>query len=77
MATASSLSGFESGAALATMVGVLIEVRVMPSIVRIASPGRSWYGRGPWTVGSTPDQGTASILVSVLGGRFSPGLVSM
>lgn len=45
VATAISLFGFESGAALATVVGVLIEVPVMLSIVRIAGLSRRWYGR--------------------------------
>lgn len=37
--------GFESGAALATVVGVLIEVPVMLSVVRIVNFSRSWYER--------------------------------
>ena len=37
MAAAISLFGFESGAALATVVGVLIEVPVMLSVVRIVN----------------------------------------
>jgi len=43
VATAISLFGFESGAALATVVGVLVEVPVMLSVVRIANKTRSWY----------------------------------
>ncbi len=46
VATAISLFGFESGAALATVVGVLIEVPVMLSVVKIANATRGWYGRG-------------------------------
>ena len=43
VATAISLFGFESGAALATVVGVLIEVPVMLSVVRIVNASRQWY----------------------------------
>ena len=46
VATAISLFGLESGAALATVVGVLIEVPVMLSVVRIVSRSKSWYERG-------------------------------
>jgi len=46
VATAISLFGFESGAALATVVGVLIEVPVMLSVVRIVNASRAWYERG-------------------------------
>jgi ACR3 family arsenite transporter len=38
-----SLFGFNSGAALATVVGVLIEVPVMLSVVKIVNISRSWY----------------------------------
>ena len=41
-----SLFGFESGAALATVVGVLIEVPVMLSVVRIVNRSRDWYEQG-------------------------------
>jgi arsenite transporter len=43
VATAISLFGFESGAALATVVGVLVEVPVMLSVVRIVNNTRGWY----------------------------------
>lgn len=43
VAAAISLFGFESGAALATVVGVLVEVPVMLSVVRIANATRGWY----------------------------------
>ena len=43
MAAAISLFGFDSGAALATVVGVLIEVPVMLSVVRIVNGTRAWY----------------------------------
>jgi ACR3 family arsenite transporter len=46
VATAISLFGFESGAALATVVGVLIEVPVMLSVVRIVNASQAWYERG-------------------------------
>lgn len=43
VATAIALFGFNSGAALATVVGVLIEVPVMLSIVAIVNKSKSWY----------------------------------
>ncbi|MFI4983003.1 MAG: arsenic resistance protein, partial [Nevskiales bacterium] len=46
VATAIALFGFQSGAALATVVGVLIEVPVMLSVVRIVRASRGWYERG-------------------------------
>ena len=46
VATAISLFGFRSGAALATVVGVLIEVPVMLSMVWIVNNSRNWYERG-------------------------------
>jgi ACR3 family arsenite transporter len=46
VATAIALFGFQSGAALATVVGVLIEVPVMLSIVHIVRRSRGWYERG-------------------------------
>ena len=45
VAAAISLFGFESGAALATVVGVLVEVPVMLSVVRIVNATRGWYER--------------------------------
>ncbi len=45
VATAISLFGFQSGAALATVVGVLIEVPVMLSVVRIVTASKGWYER--------------------------------
>ena len=47
VATAISLFGFESGAALATVVGVLVEVPVMLSVVRVVNGTRNWYERSP------------------------------
>jgi ACR3 family arsenite transporter len=43
VAAAISLFGFESGAALATVVGVLIEVPVMLSVVYLVQRSRDWY----------------------------------
>ncbi len=43
VATAIALFGFQSGAALATVVGVLVEVPVMLSVVRIVHGSRGWY----------------------------------
>jgi arsenite transporter len=45
VAAAISLFGFQSGAALATVVGVLVEVPVMLSVVRIVTATRGWYAR--------------------------------
>ena len=45
VATAIALFGFESGAALATVVGVLIEVPVMLMAVRVVNQSRVWYER--------------------------------
>ena len=45
VATAISLYGLNSGAALATVVGVLVEVPVMLSVVRIVNATRPWYQR--------------------------------
>jgi arsenite transporter len=46
VAAAISLFGFHSGAALATVVGVLIEVPVMLSVVRIVNASKGWYESG-------------------------------
>ncbi|MBP5998658.1 MAG: ACR3 family arsenite efflux transporter [Azonexus sp.] len=45
VAAAISLFGFESGAALATVVGVLIEVPVMLLVVRVVNASKGWYER--------------------------------
>jgi len=45
VAAAIALFGFQSGAALATVVGVLVEVPVMLSVVRIVLLSRDWYER--------------------------------
>ena len=46
VAAAISLFGFHSGAALATVVGVLIEVPVMLLVVRVVNQTKGWYERG-------------------------------
>jgi ACR3 family arsenite transporter len=46
VAAAIVLFGFNSGAALATVVGVLVEAPVMLSVVRIVNATRDWYERG-------------------------------
>ena len=46
VAAAISLFGFSSGAALATVVGVLIEVPVMLSVVKIVNASKGWYEAG-------------------------------
>jgi ACR3 family arsenite transporter len=53
VAAAISLFGFDSGAALATVVGVLIEVPVMLLVVRVVNRTREWYETGD---GSVPFQ---------------------
>jgi len=46
VAAAISLFGFHSGAALATVVGVLVEVPVMLVVVHIVNNSKAWYERG-------------------------------
>lgn len=46
VAAAISLFGFESGAALATVVGVLVEVPVMLLVVHVVNRSRGWYEAG-------------------------------
>jgi ACR3 family arsenite transporter len=43
VATAIALFGFQSGAALATVVGVLVEVPVMLTVVNIVNRSKHWY----------------------------------
>lgn len=52
VATAVSVFGVHSGAALATVVGVLIEVPVMLTVVRMVNRSRSWYEAAGQTEGS-------------------------
>jgi ACR3 family arsenite transporter len=56
VAAAISLFGFDSGAALATVVGVLIEVPVMLSVVAIVNRSRDWYERGTKAAGAAATQ---------------------
>ncbi|UGV25995.1 ACR3 family arsenite efflux transporter [Rhodopseudomonas boonkerdii] len=53
VAAAISIFGIESGAALATVVGVLVEVPVMLSVVRIVKATRTWYEAGPMRSANT------------------------
>ena len=46
VAAAIALFGFQSGAALATVVGVLIEVPVMLGVVKIVNRSKGWYEKG-------------------------------
>ena len=46
VAAAISLFGFESGAALATVVGVLIEVPIMLLVVKVVNASKPWYEAG-------------------------------
>jgi len=46
VATAIGLFGFESGAALATVVGVLIEVPAMLLVVKVVNASKGWYEQG-------------------------------
>jgi ACR3 family arsenite transporter len=46
VAVAIGVFGFDSGAALATVVGVLIEVPVMLSVVKIVNTTKAWYEDG-------------------------------
>jgi len=47
VAVAITLFGANSGAALATVVGVLVEVPVMLSVCKICNSSRAWYGPAP------------------------------
>ncbi|MCP4559549.1 ACR3 family arsenite efflux transporter (plasmid) [Bosea sp. F3-2] len=61
VAAAISLFGFNSGAALATVVGVLIEVPVMLSVVAIVNRSKGWYERHPAVArGATKRDASAS-----------------
>ena len=56
VAAAISLFGFNSGAALATVVGVLIEVPVMLTVVWIVNRSQGWYERSSVGVAGTDPQ---------------------
>jgi arsenite transporter len=57
VAAAISLFGFQSGAALATVVGVLIEVPVMLSVVWIVNRSKPWYEAGSAVVKTEISEG--------------------
>ena len=46
VAASINLFGFESGAALAILVGALIEVPVMLLVVKVVNASRGWYEAG-------------------------------
>jgi arsenite transporter len=70
VAVAIGLFGLDSGAALATVVGVLIEVPVMLSVVRVVNRSRGWYERGRRvTRRSAGGEGCAYPLVERLRGQ--------
>ena len=54
VAAAIGLFGFQSGAALATVVGVLIEVPVMLLVVRVVNGTRGWYEAGSGKAAGAP-----------------------
>lgn len=58
VAAAIGLFGFESGAALATVVGVLIEVPVMLIVVKIVNASKDWYEQGGAVAPAAPTQHT-------------------
>jgi ACR3 family arsenite transporter len=60
VAAANSLFGFQSGAALATVVGVLIEVPVMLSVVWIVNRSKGWYENGSATTRLAEQRGRGS-----------------
>jgi ACR3 family arsenite transporter len=60
VAAAISLFGFQSGAALATVVGVLIEVPVMLSVVWIVNRSKGWYENGRATARLAEERGRRS-----------------
>ena len=59
VATAISLFGLESGAAPATVVGMLIEVPVMLLVVRVVNSSKQWCEAGLVT-GAGDDSGSAA-----------------
>ena len=63
VATAIVLFGFESGAALATVVGVLVEVPVMLSVVYFVKASKGWYERSPAVTAQAEKQATDPVKV--------------
>ncbi len=64
VAVAIGLFGFESGAALATVVGVLVEVPVMLSVVKIVNASKNWYEQG-----NAVRRNNLDLLYTIDGGR--------
>ena len=64
VAAAISLFGFNSGAALATVVGVLIEVPVMLSVVWIVNRSKHWYERGAAVAPPVPEAPTPEVVAT-------------
>jgi ACR3 family arsenite transporter len=60
VAAAIALFGLSSGAALATVVGVLVEVPVMLSVVAIVNRTKGWYEASPAVRRATPPPRTAT-----------------
>jgi ACR3 family arsenite transporter len=61
VAAAISLFGFQSGAALATVVGVLIEVPVMLTVVWIVNRSKGWYeGKADEPAATEPETSPAT-----------------
>jgi len=60
VAAAISLFGFQSGAALATVVGVLIEVPVMLLVVKVVNQSRGWYEKSSHLSQSSPGNSECS-----------------
>lgn len=56
VAAAISLFGFESGAALATVVGVLIEVPIMLLVVKVVNASKGWYDGSSRPTGAAESQ---------------------
>ena len=70
VAVAIGLFGLDSGAALATVVGVLIEVPVMLSVVRFVNRSRGWYERGGRLIRrSRGGDHAANLLIERVGGQ--------
>ena len=69
IATATMLFGLGSGAALATVVGVLIEVPVMLMLVKICLRTQHWFSRGPGRPRRAPRTGPRPGAPPVVGQR--------
>jgi len=74
VAVAITLFGPESGAALATVVGVLVEVPVMLSVCAVCNRARHWFPRAPSTECGTHGTGTrADVVAPSADGSVDPG----